>query len=299
MRVENLFTATATALSSVMLAGAALAQENLGPLEAIGKPVDKLMGWQPAVTEVARDIQTYDTVLLWVITIISLFVTGLLLYCAIRFSAKRNPTPATFTHHTGIEIAWTLIPVLILLALIPSGLNLLFKQMEIPQADITIKATGNQWYWTHEYVDYEFGFDSFMLDKSALERYGYAQDEYLLATDTAVVVPVNKTIVVQVTGADVIHSWTIPAFGVKQDAVPGRLAELWFKAEKEGVYFGQCSELCGKDHSYMPITVKVVSQAKYDAWLDGAIEEYAGVPRAVKVADANMIKVLEAEASTN
>jgi cytochrome c oxidase subunit 2 len=299
MRVANLFTATATALSSVMLAGVALAQENLGPLETIGKPVDKMMGWQPAVTEVARDIHTYDTVLLWVITIISLFVTGLLLYCAFRFSAKRNPTPATFTHHTGIEIAWTLIPVLILLALIPSGLNLLFKQMEIPQADITIKATGNQWYWTHEYVDHEFGFDSFMLDKSALERYGYAQDEYLLATDTAVVVPVNKTIVVQVTGADVIHSWTIPAFGVKQDAVPGRLAELWFKAEKEGVYFGQCSELCGKDHSYMPITVKVVSQAKYDAWLDGAIEEYAGVPRAVKVADANMIKVLKVEAATN
>ena len=138
-----------------------------------------------------------------------------------------------------------------------------------------------------------------MLFRSDLEEYGYAPDEYLLATDTAVVVPVNKTVVVQVTGADVIHSWTIPAFGVKQDAVPGRLAELWFKAEKEGVYFGQCSELCGKDHSYMPITVKVVSQDKYEAWLDGAIKEYAGLPRAVQVADANMNKVLEAEALKN
>jgi len=299
MRIANLLKATATTLLGATLAGSAVAQENLGELETIGKPVDKLMGFQPAVTDVARDIHSYDTFLLWVITIISLFVTGLLLYCAFRFSAKRNPVPATFTHHTGIEIAWTLIPVLILLALIPSSLNLLFKQMEIPQADITIKATGNQWYWTHEYVDHEFGFDSFMLDKSALARYGYAADEYLLATDTAVVVPVDKTIVVQVTGSDVIHSWTIPAFGVKQDAVPGRIAELWFKADKEGVYFGQCSELCGKDHSYMPITVKVVSQAKYDAWLDGAIKEYAGTPRAVKVADANMIKVLEAENATN
>ncbi len=299
MRVANLLKATATTLLGATLAGTAVAQENLGELESIGKPVDKLLGFQPPVTEVARDIQSYDTFLLWVITIISLFVTALLIYAAYKFNHKRNPEPATFTHHTGIEIAWTIIPVLILLALIPSSLGLLFKQMEIPEADITIKATGNQWYWTHEYVDHEFGFDSFMLDKSALADYGYAADEYLLATDTAVVVPVNKTVVVQVTASDVIHSWTIPAFGVKQDAVPGRIAELWFKAEKEGIYFGQCSELCGKDHSYMPITVKVVSQAKYDAWLDGAIKEYAGTPIAVKVADANMIKVLAAENATN
>lgn len=299
MRVANLLKATATTLLGATLAGTAVAQENLGELESIGKPVDKLLGFQPPVTEVARDIQSYDTFLLWVITIISLFVTALLIYAAYKFNHKRNPEPATFTHHTGIEIAWTIIPVLILLALIPSSLGLLFKQMEIPEADITIKATGNQWYWTHEYVDHEFGFDSFMLAKDELADYGYAADEFLLATDTAVVVPVNKTVVVQVTASDVIHSWTIPAFGVKQDAVPGRIAELWFKAEQEGIYFGQCSELCGKDHSYMPITVKVVSQDKYDAWLNGAIEEYAGTPRAVKVADANMIKVLAAENATN
>jgi len=162
----------------------------------------------------------------------------------------------------------------------------LFKQQEIPKADITIKVTGYQWYWGYEYVDHEFGFDSFLLGKDELADAGYAPEQYLLATDTAVVVPVGKTIVMNVTGADVIHSWTIPAFGVKQDGVPGRIAQLWFAAEKEGVYFGQCSELCGKDHAYMPITVKVVSEEAYQEWLNGAIEEYAGVPQAFKVADA-------------
>jgi cytochrome c oxidase subunit 2 len=189
------------------------------------------------------------------------------------------------------------------------SLPILFKQQEIPTADVTIKATGNQWYWTHEYVDHDFGFDSYLIGSDAtidtsvrsedenvtafvldehmeakLADSGYSRDEWLLATDTSVVVPVNKTIVVQVTGADVIHAWTIPAFGVKQDAVPGRLAQLWFKAEQEGIYFGQCSELCGKDHAYMPITVKVVSQEAYEVWLKGAVEEYAGTPLPVTVA---------------
>tara|TARA_R110002096_G_scaffold119038_4_gene257759 strand:- start:9202 stop:10092 length:891 start_codon:yes stop_codon:yes gene_type:complete len=289
MRIANHLKTSVIALLGSIAASMAVAQESLGELETIGKPVDRLMGFQTPVTEVARDLQAYDNLLLWVITLITLFVTGLLIYVALRFSAKRNPVPATFTHHTGIEIAWTFIPVLILLALIPTSLSLLYKQQEIPTADVTIKVTGNQWYWSYEYVDSEFGFDSFMLEKSDLAEYGYAADEYLLATDTAVVLPVNKTIVVQVTASDVIHSWAIPAFGVKQDGVPGRLAELWFKAEKEGVYFGQCSELCGKDHSFMPITVKVVSQEKYDAWLAGAIDEYAGIPQAVKVADARLL----------
>ncbi len=284
MNVKQVLNGFGAGLTGLGLATASFAQDNIQGLETIGKPVDKLMGWQPAVTEVAHDIHWYDNLLLILITVISLFVTALLLWCVYRYNAKRNPVPATFTHNTKIEIAWTLIPVLILLAIIPFSLNLLFKQMEIPEADITIKATGNQWYWTHEYVDHGFGFDSYMLDRGDLAEYGYAADEYLLATDTALVIPVNKTIVVQVTGADVIHAWTIPAFGVKQDAVPGRLAELWFNVEKEGVYFGQCSELCGKDHTYMPITVKVVSQEVYEAWLDGAIKEYAGTPRLVKLA---------------
>jgi cytochrome c oxidase subunit 2 len=153
------------------------------------------------------------------------------------------------------------------------SLPVLFKQQEIPAADINIKVTGYQWYWGYEYTDEEVYFDSYMLAEDELEANGYTRDQHLLATDTAVVVPVGATVVMQVTGADVIHSWTIPAFGVKQDAVPGRLAQLWFAAEQEGIYFGQCSELCGKDHAYMPITVKVVSQETYDEWLIAAKEQ--------------------------
>jgi cytochrome c oxidase subunit 2 len=208
-------------------------------------------------------------------------------YAMFRYSRKRNETPATFTHNSSVEIAWTLIPVLILVVIGAVSLPILFKQQRIPEGDIVIKVTGYQWYWGYEYVDEGFGFDSFMIgagenrltpDVSAeLQQAGYSDEQFLLATDTSVVVPVGKTIVMQVTGADVIHSWTIPAFGVKQDAVPGRLAALWFKPEVEGVYFGQCSELCGQAHAYMPITVKVVSQEAYDEWLAGAKEEYAGI----------------------
>ena len=259
----------------------AFAQDNL---EVVGKPIERGLGFQPAATELARDLQWLDGMLLWIITLICIFVTALMAWVVIRYNRKRNPNPATFTHHTPVEVAWTVVPIVILVFIGAWSLPILFKQQEIPEADITIKVTGYQWYWGYEYVDHEFGFESFMLAKDELEEYGYAPDEYLLATDTAVVVPVNKTIVMQVTGADVIHAWTIPSFGVKQDAVPGRLAELWFSADREGVYFGQCSELCGKDHAYMPITVKVVSQEAYEAWLDGAIEEYAGTPRSIEVA---------------
>lgn len=259
----------------------AMAQEGL---EIVGRPVNGRTGFQHAASELARDQQWLDGMLLIVVTAISVFVTLLLIYVIFRYNSKRNPTPASFTHHTPVEIAWTIIPIFILVAIGAWSLPILFKQQEIPQADLTIKVTGYQWYWGYEYVDHEFGFESFMLDRESLEENGYGQDEYLLATDTAVVVPVGKTVVMQVTGADVIHAWTIPAFGVKQDAVPGRLAELWFAAEQEGIYFGQCSELCGKDHSYMPITVKVVSEEAYEEWLDGAIAEYAGVPREVTVA---------------
>ena len=272
---------TLSGLFAALSATAAAAQDNL---EVIGKPIERGLGFQPAATELARDLQWLDGLILVIITVICVFVTGLLAWVVIRYNKTRNPTPASFTHHTPVEIAWTIVPIVILVFIGAFSLPVLFKQQEIPEADITIKVTGYQWYWGYEYVDHEFGFESFMLAKDELEEYGFAQDEYLLATDTSVVVPVNATVVMQVTGADVIHSWTIPSFGVKQDAVPGRLAELWFKAEREGVYFGQCSELCGKDHAYMPITVKVVSQEAYEAWLDGAIEEYAGAPRSYTVA---------------
>ena len=278
----------------------AMAQENLriDGLEIIGEPVDGKMGFQPAVTRVAQDIHDLDHLILIIITLITIFVTGLVLWVAIRYNRKRNPVAASFTHHTPVEILWTVAPIVILVLIGAYSLPILFRQQEIPQADLTIKATGNQWYWSYEYVDEGFGFDSYMIGAPAvggenrktpeviaqLEAAGYTEQQFLLATDTAVVIPVGQTIVVQVTGSDVIHSWAMPAFGVKQDAVPGRLAETWFTAEKEGVYFGQCSELCGNAHAYMPITVKVVSEEVYAQWLGNAKEEYAGIPQALTVA---------------
>ncbi len=262
-------------------------------LEIIGKPVDKLLGFQPPVTELARDVQWLDDMVLWVIVAITVLVTVLLGYVMIRYNEKANPNPSSFTHNSPLEVAWTVVPIVVLVFIGAFSLPVLFKQQEIPEGDIHIKVTGYQWYWGYEYTDHEFGFDSFMIGEgqvlndeveAELVAAGYSRDEFLLATDTSVVVPVNKVVVMDVTGADVIHSWTIPAFGVKQDAVPGRIAQLWFKAEKEGVYFGQCSELCGKSHAYMPITVKVVSQEVYDAWLAGAIDEYAGTPLDFQVA---------------
>lgn len=287
MRISSFATgAAALALSS----GAVAAQG----LEIIGRPVDKATGFQPAATELARDLQGLDHLLLIIIAVITVFVTALLIYVIFRFSRRANPKPATFTHNSPLEVAWTVVPILILVFIGAFSLPVLFKQQEIPTADITIKATGYQWYWGYEYVDEGVEFSSFLLDGSVkvdalgddqpmgrpqvlddialqkLAALGYGREDWLLATDTAMVVPLGKTIVVQVTAADVIHSWTIPAFGVKQDGVPGRLAQLWFKAEKEGVYYGQCSELCGLSHAYMPITVKVVSEEVYAKWLEGA-----------------------------
>ncbi|NDW44893.1 cytochrome c oxidase subunit II [Ruegeria sp. PrR005] len=271
---------TLSALLATFTGLPAVAQE----LESIGKPVDAAMGFQPAATELARELQSLDYMVLVIITAICILVAGLLIWCIVRFNSRANPTPAKFSHYTPVEILWTVGPILVLVFIGAFSLPVLFKNQEIPEADIHIKVTGYQWYWGYEYTDEGFGFESFKLEKEALAEHGYSEDEYLLATDTAVVVPVGKVVVMSVTGADVIHAWTIPAFGVKQDAVPGRLAQLWFAAEKEGVYFGQCSELCGKDHAYMPITVKVVSEAEYAKWLEGAKEEYAGIPQSIQVA---------------
>ena len=269
--------------AATLLGASANAQENL---DLIGVPTPSGTGFQPAVTELARDLQWLDGMLLIIITAISLFVVFLLGYVIFKFNRKANPEPSSFTHNTPVEVAWTVVPIVILVFIGAFSIPVLFKQQVIPDGDINIKVTGYQWYWGYEYTDHGFGFDSMLIGdgkvltpevEAELIEAGYSKDEFLLATDTAVVVPVDKVVVMQVTGADVIHSWTIPAFGVKQAAVPGRLGQLWFKAEKEGVYFGQCSELCGKDHAYMPITVKVVSQENYEAWLSGAIEEFAGL----------------------
>ncbi len=264
-------------LTATLAGFAASAQDSL---EAIGKPIENGTGFQPAATELARDIQSLDTLLLWIITAISIFVLALLLIVILRYNSRANPEPASFTHNTPIEVTWTVVPIVILVFIAAFSLPVLFKQQRIPEGDVTIKVTGLQWYWNYEYVGHDFDFDSYLLQRDQLAEFGYNEDEFLLATDTAVVVPTGRTIVMQVTGADVIHAWTIPAFGVKQDAVPGRLAELWFEVEPgmEGIYFGQCSELCGKDHAYMPITVKAVTPEEYEAWLAGAIDEYAGTP---------------------
>ncbi|MET4101048.1 cytochrome c oxidase subunit 2 [Roseovarius sp. MBR-78] len=293
------FTPSLMAVMAAILALPAHAQE------IVGAPVAGKTGFQPAATELARDLQWLDGAINIIIIAITIFVTGLLAYVILRYNRRANPTPAKFTHNTPVEIAWTIVPILILVFIGANSLPILFKQQEIPEGEIHVKATGYQWYWGYEYTDHDFGFDSYMIGAPAtggdnrltpeveaqLVEAGYSRDEFLLATDTALVVPVNKTVVMTVTGADVIHSWTIPAFGVKQDAVPGRLAQLWFKAEKEGIYFGQCSKLCGQSHAYMPITVKVVSEAEYAAWLKGAVEEYAGdpstLPEAVQVATAD------------
>ncbi|NDV01773.1 cytochrome c oxidase subunit II [Pseudoroseicyclus sp. CLL3-39] len=282
-------TALAAAATSLFGAAAARAQtpeiqELLGDLPVIGHPQSGAVGWQPAATELARDIHWLDGMLLWIISGIVLLVMALILIVIVRYNRRANPTPKRFTHNSPLEIAWTIVPIVILVFIGSFSLPVLFKQQVIPEGDINIKVTGYQWYWGYEYVDEGVYFDAFMIGSGAgqineevvdqLESYGYSADDYLLAADNAVVVPVGATVVMTVTGADVIHSWTIPAFGVKQDAVPGRLAQLWFAPEIEGVYFGQCSELCGKDHAYMPIVVKVVDQETYDAWLELAREEY-------------------------
>ena len=270
MRLHAIATSLWTSAGLILAGASATAQDVTQELEIVGAPTLGSIGFQPASTELARDVQWLDHWLLVLITIITLFVTGLMVWIAVRFNYKSNPTPRTFTHNSPLEVAWTIVPIVILVFVGAFSLPILFKQQEIPEADITIKVTGYQWYWGYEYVDDGVAFDSFMLARDELEEFGYSQNEYRLATDTSVVVPVGATIVMQLTGADVIHSWTIPAFGVKQDAVPGRLAQLWFAAEREGIYFGQCSELCGKDHAFMPITVKVVSQETYDDWLSEA-----------------------------
>ncbi len=281
MRLHSQATGFAAATTAMLMSGAAFAQQ---ALEIVGQPIDKLMGFQPPVTEMARDLQWLDHALLILITVISVFVTALLVVVAVRYNARRNPKPATFTHNSPLEVAWTLIPTVILVVLGAFSLPILWKSQEIPVADITIKATGYQWYWGYEYVGEDVAFDSYMIGSPAtggdnmmtpevekqLVESGYAKEQFLLATDTAIVIPVGKTIVFQVTGADVIHAWKIPAFGVMQDGVPGRLAHLWFKAEREGICFGQCSELCGLNHAYMPITVKVVSEETYAKWLVAA-----------------------------
>lgn len=242
-------------------AGAALA----GP-----KPWE--MDLQPAVTPVMADIEDFHRLLLYIITAICIFVLVLLLWILIRYNRRANPVPSKMTHHTLLEIAWTLVPVIILVFIAIPSFRLLYFEMDIPKPDLTIKAIGKQWFWTYAYPASKIQFDSLMLSDADAAKAG---EPRLLGVDNPIVVPVNKVVQIETTGADVIHSWAVPAFGVKMDAIPGRLNHTWFKATEEGTYYGECSELCGARHAFMPIEVKVVPEAEFQAWLAEAKKKFA------------------------
>ena len=238
------------------------------PAASLGQPEPWQLGLQTAATPVARSIDFFHNFLLLVVAAITLFVVALLGYVMVRFNAKGNPVPSKTTHNTAVEVAWTVVPIIILIAIAIPSFRLLYFQRNIPEADLTVKITGNKWYWSYEYPDQGgIAFDSSIKnDADALA----AGEPRQLAVDNPMVVPVNKTVRIIVTASDVIHAWTIPSFGSKIDAVPGRLNEDWFRAEVEGVYYGQCSELCGKDHAFMPITVRVVSDTDFTGWTERA-----------------------------
>ena len=240
------------------------------------EPKNWQLGFQESVTSIMNDVVfMHDYILMPIITAISVFVLFLLFYVCIKFRESKNPNPSKTTHNTFIEIVWTLIPCLILIVIAIPSFKLLYKQDIIPKADVTVKAIGYQWYWGYEYPDNgNFTYEAFML-QSEEELEEDKPFKRMLTTDTKVVVPVNKIIRMQVTAADVLHSWAIPAFGVKTDAVPGRLNETWFKAEKTGIYYGMCSELCGVNHQSMPIEIHVVTQEMFDIWVEEAKTKYA------------------------
>jgi cytochrome c oxidase subunit II len=246
------------------LAGVALAACGTASAE-LGQPAPWEYKLQESATQVMDDITWFHNWLLITITIITLFVLALLTIVVVKFNARANPVPSRTTHNTLIEVAWTLIPVLILVAIAIPSFKLLFLQLDIPKADLTVKVTGNQWNWTYAYPDDKIEFTSIMLtDEERAKR--NPPPPRLLGVDNEMVVPIDKVVRIQTTGADVIHSFAVPAFGIKIDSIPGRLNETWFKATKLGVFYGQCSELCGKDHAFMPIVVRVVNDGEYAAW---------------------------------
>ncbi|HEY2136888.1 MAG TPA: cytochrome c oxidase subunit II [Xanthobacteraceae bacterium] len=257
----------------------------------LGQPSDWQIGPQESATPVMDDIVKFHNFLLVVITVITVFVLALLVTVMVKFNARANPTPSRTTHNTLLEVAWTIVPIIILATIVVPSFRILFFQLNTPPADITVKATGKQWFWSYSYPDNgKFEFDSLMLSdkerKKLTDKDPKADVPRLLSVDNELVVPVNKYVRVLVTGADVIHAFAVPSFGVKIDAIPGRLNETWFKAEREGMYYGQCSELCGKDHAFMPIAVRVVSNEAFLAWIEQAKKKYAreDVPTTVAVA---------------
>jgi cytochrome c oxidase subunit 2 len=258
-------------LIGILTLGAALFAAGGMALAETGEPSPWQLGLQQAATPVMEDIAWFNDFLLWLTTAIAVFVLVLLVVVCVKFNARSNPVPSRTTHNTLIEVLWTVVPVLILVVIAVPSFRLLFYQLNVPAADLTIKATGKQWFWSYAYPDAKIEFDSVMLQ----DKDRKADQPRLLAVDNEVVVPVNKVVHVLTTGADVIHSFSVPSFGIKIDSIPGRINETWFKATKEGIYYGQCSELCGRDHAFMPIAVRVVNEQAYNAWLTDAKKKFA------------------------
>ena len=262
-------------IASALTMGALLASAG-SALAGVGQPSPWELGLQDAASPVMVDIVWFHDFLLWIISAIVLFVLVLLAIIVLRFNARANPTPSRTTHNSFLEVAWTIVPVIILVAIAVPSFRLLFLEVDNPKPDLTVKATGKQWFWSYSYPDNgDFEFDSLLVADKDLKP----GQPRLLTVDNDLVVPVNKVVHVLVTGADVIHSFAVPSFGIKIDAVPGRLNDTWFKATSEGLYHGQCSELCGKDHAFMPITVKVVSEAEFNDWV-AKEKKSAGLDRA-------------------
>jgi len=284
---------------AALMAGLGLAAATGGGLaqETVNLPSNYQLGLQDSATPVMDGITwMHDSVLLPIITVITLLVLGLLVIVMVRFNARSNPTPSRTTHNTTVEVLWTVVPIVILIAIAIPSFKLLYLQRVLPEADMTIKAVGHQWYWSYEYPDHgEFTFDSLMLEDDEL---GAGQPR-LFAVDNPVVVPRGQVIRVQVTADDVIHDWAVPAFGLKMDAIPGRLNETWFKADKAGTYYGMCSELCGVRHAYMPIEVRVLPEAEFDRWVEQAQAEFAAVPRREGDGDRRTAAVNEAGRRAN
>ncbi len=232
------------------------------------------LGFQPPASPVMERIEVFHMQLLYIITFICLFVLALLVWIMIRYNQRANPTPSKTHHNTILEVVWTIVPVIILVVIAVPSFRLLYFEADVPTPDVTIKAIGKQWFWTYEYPAGKFQFDSLGLSDDAAAK---ANEPRLLGVDNIIVVPVNKVIEVETTGADVIHSWALPQMGVKMDAVPGRLNHTWFKATRTGTFYGECSELCGARHAFMPIEVKVVTDAEYAAWLAGAKKKFAAI----------------------
>jgi cytochrome c oxidase subunit II len=268
---------------------AALAATLLTPgdvaFAGLGQPSPWQIGLQQSATPVMDDIVWFHDLLLWIIGAITVFVLVLLIVIMVKFNARSNPTPSRTTHNTTLEVLWTVVPIMILVFIAIPSFRFLFFQLNTPPADLTIKATGKQWYWSYAYPDNgNFEFDSLILT----EKERKPDQPRLLSVDNEIVVPVNKVVRVQVTGAEVIHAFAVPSFGVKIDAVPGRLNETWFKVTKEGIYYGQCSELCGKDHAFMPIAVRAVSEQAFMTWVEEAKKKFASAGSSTAVAKADV-----------